>query len=362
MNKLTSEQRNFINGQRYFNKINYHKFHPNNKELGPLNTAEWQKVFGGGYKKYLSEYFDTTDHNYRQGSNGKKGITKAYRPIKNLKQSDKLLRQTTPSIPLVNSYKVAVDKSRFEDVLSGKFKVEKQYHLIPVQYLYKRINDGFIYETYQRTFGKGRRFVVGIGVQQLPSYLKAYLFPLLKDYDMVNALPSITNQLVKGLHYETLNLYATQRNKFFKQTFHKTDLTYKEQKKVCLSVMFGANLNGQSMRDIVGDMCRLKDALPKLQNLKSDLEDLTTILSWDSRYEDLWNKAEHNNKRFLALVAQHYEDLILQSVEKYCKLNNHSVSVLMFDGFMSEDEIDLGNLNRFIKTDTGFSIELIYKE
>ena len=362
MNKLTSEQRNFINGQRYFNKINCHKFHPNNKELGPLNSDKWLKMFGGNYKKRMSEYFEVADSNYLMGSNGKKGVTKAYRPIKNLKQSDKLLRQTTPSTPLVNSYKVAVDKSRFEDVLSGRFKVEKQYHLIPVQFLYKRINEGFIYETYQRTFGKGRRFVVGIGVQQLPSYLKAYLFPLLKDYDMVNALPSITNQLFNGVHYDTLNLYATQRNRFFRQTFHKTDLTYKEQKKVCLSVMFGAALNGQSMKDIVGDMCRLKDAVPKLQLLKKDLENLTTLLSWDSRYEDLWEKSEHNNKRFLALVAQHYEDLILQSVEKYCKLNNHSVSVLMFDGFMSEDEIDLGNLNRFIKIDTGFSIELIYKE
>jgi len=363
MNKLTSEQRNFIIGQLYFNRINEHKFHPNNKDFGPLNASKWQKVFGGGYKNYLSEYFEVVDNNFIKGTKGVKGITKAYRPLKKIKQSAKLLRNVAPSVPLPNNYKVLPNKKRFEEVLSGAFKVEKQHHLIPVQFLYKRINeDGFIYETYQRTFGEGgRRFVVGCGVQQLPSYLRDYLFPQLNDYDMANALPTILNQMIKGLEYETLNQYATKRNTFFKQTFNKTDLTYKEQKKICLAVMFGATIGGKSMQDIVGDISRLKEAFPNLSKLKEELYDLSTILSWDLRYAPLWDKADNNNKRFLALVAQYHEDKILQSIEKYCEKKGHRVDVLMFDGFMSEDEIDLNDLESFIYRDTGFRIKMVNK-
>jgi hypothetical protein len=363
MNALTSEQRNFIIGQLYFNRINEHKFHPHNNDFGPLNSEKWLKVFGGGYKKYISEYFEVVDNNFIKGGNGIKGITKAYKPLKKFKQAAKLLRKVSPSVPLPNNYKVLPNKQRFEEVLSGAFKVEKQHHLIPVQFLYKRINeDGFIYETYQRTFGKGgRRFVIGCGVQQLPSYLRSYLFPQLNDYDMANALPTILNQLLKSVRYDTLNQYARKRDTFFEQTFQNTNLTYKEQKKTCLAVMFGAMIGGKSMRDIVGDMHRLKEALPNLIKLKEDLHNLGTVLSWDLGYADLWEKSDYNNKRFLALVAQYHEDKILQSIEKYCEKKGHRVDVLMFDGFMSEDEIDLNDLESFIYRDTDFRIKMVNK-
>lgn len=181
-------------------------------------------------------------------------------------------------------------------------------------------NKGVVIQKYyysKKLISKGRLFVRGFGLQSIQNSIRGFLIDKkYKDYDMVNASPSILKYLVSEFlptkNYKNLNNYVKNRETILKEyNISKLDVL------ICLFSDKSTKNNDYY-----------------LQNLDQEFKIIQNDFWNLPIFQELKDLSKYNKKgSFLCHVIQIYENKILNE----CRANLN-LSVPMFDGFISDED------------------------
>ena len=191
-------------------------------------------------------------------------------------------------------------------------------------------------------FAKGRKtgriFVEGWGIQKFSGKIRGALCDgLYFDYDMVNAQPSILLNICKEkkITCKFLKKYCLERDEHLNELMDELDLTRGDCKNLFLTSMFSKKpIRKKGKVTIKNDFFKCFDTEMKaIQDRFKDefKDDLKNIRG---------NGKDNLEGQLLSYVLQDYEDKIMREAAKPYK-----VGVFMFDGFMTEQSIDIEVLN-----------------
>lgn len=181
-------------------------------------------------------------------------------------------------------------------------------------------NKGAVIQKYyysKKLINKGRLFVRGFGLQSIQNSIRGFLIDKkYKDYDMVNASPSILKYLVSEFlptkNYKNLNNYVKNRETI---------------------------LNEYNISKLDVLICLFSDKATKnndyyLQNLDNEFKTIQNDFWNLPIFPELKDLSKYNKKgSFLCHIIQIYENKILNE----CRANLN-LSVPMFDGFISDED------------------------
>jgi len=219
-------------------------------------------------------------------------------------------------------------KDQLQDLLEGYDVNGKEWE---TKHIYEGLKNlksssGVITQKYKhaKNFENGRLYVKRFGLQSLPRKVRGFLSEgtAYKDYDLVNCHYSIISNLCDKHNIECL--YVKQ---------------YVDNRK---KVLADNNLRKKSMitfcymdKPITYDNQYLKALKIELENIKEKL-----INIYHNYIDDFTNKKNPISSQF-SQILQHFESEIISSVIDTFKLDD---CVLMFDGFQTKTELDIGKL------------------
>lgn len=178
-------------------------------------------------------------------------------------------------------------------------------------------NKGEVIQKYyysKKLQNKGRLFVRGFGLQSCQTSIRGFLIDKsYKDYDMVNAAPTILQYLIKKYlphkSYPNLKNYVKNRPKLLNE--------YKLTKTDVICCIYNDKFT--------------KNNDPFLQNLDKEFKSIQNEFWQMSIYPEIKDLSKYNKKgSFLCHIVQIYENTILNE----CKANI-KMATPIFDGFTS---------------------------
>jgi hypothetical protein len=219
--------------------------------------------------------------------------------------------------------------------------------------------------------------------QQLPSKFRAVMFEGQYAYDINTAVINVFYQLYWRFIAKKCNFYYIEEyirdKEQFRQELVKEGFTYKQAKQYFTALLFGANLstnlesleqystivksiggdnlvkalNNTKVQNIVEEIIYLynelgeyfkQKALENAKELKTKYKVLNT--RGTSKNLDKWN-----NPKVLSFIYNGVESQILDIV---CK--RYDISLLLFDEFISPNNIDLEELSRIVMKELGYDL------
>jgi hypothetical protein len=225
---------------------------------------------------------------------------------------------------------------------------------------------------YRRVGNHGRRYAMGIGLQNLPRYIRDLLLPKTHaSVDMTCAQPTLLSQLVSG-EYPRLRALVESPATVRAALAEHYGVDVKSAKTALTGALFG--VGDAKLRKILG---RSPDD-EFLQGLREEADDILDELGlegtpyWERALDSVLRKHSrappallHRRTRFSALahLLQDAEDQCLQACEDWHRRRGEFVSVLLFDGYYVEAELsaeDIADLEEHVRALTGFSIGIRY--
>ena len=180
-------------------------------------------------------------------------------------------------------------------------------------------NKGEVVQKYyysEKLRNKGRLFVKGFGLQKCQNAVRGFLIDKsFKDYDMVNAAPSILKYLVKkylpNKSYPNLKNYVKNRTQLLNE--------YKLTKLDILCCIYNDKFTNNSD--------------PFLRNLDKEFKDIQNEFFKMNLHQEIKDISKYNKKgSFLCHIVQIYENIILNE----CRANI-KMATPIFDGFTSNE-------------------------
>ena len=217
--------------------------------------------------------------------------------------------------------------------MKGSFSVVQDFIKLAIK------NNFILSQTYKpaKTSPEGRLFVQGPGIQKLPKKVRGILCEgIYKDYDMKNAHPQILLYLCerRNIQCDYLKKYVNDREGVLNE--------FCEDYAVCRDMaktLFLKSINKSSLtKTIIRDKKTVKiKAKSFFTEFDKELKNIQTIFfsKFKKEQQQLRQQGEtHNLKgKVLNKVLCTAENELLQKVRK-----RFNVSVLMFDGFMAEEQ------------------------
>jgi len=222
---------------------------------------------------------------------------------------------------LIDYYEMAIADEKEIDCKDMLIEINKIRKLCN-QYI-KNPDKEDIERIYNSKDGK-RHYVKGIGIQQLPCFIRNYLAHKLYDHDIINSHPTIMKYLaskVSGLETSYLTEYINDRDKvLIKNNITKNDII--------------ALINIDKYK---------KQPTTWLESFCDEIQTIKNVLLNTIKHNYIPNKDSKNPKSSVfSQILHKYETKILKLVlDEYSK----DISVPMYDGFLSVRPIDIDKLN-----------------
>lgn len=370
LNSLSDERRDYLlslllqgeSGRRA------HRWHPS-KDLIYLGSQAMKAMFGRRYREYRDRLFECVSEDY----SAKEGITKAYRFRDEARE---VIRGFAALVRPSKPFKARPgDEVRAEAVNVRRLaQMAAEGDTACAALLAKsnatRGNVGVIYQTYRRAGHTtiGRRFAVGVSLQQLPKDVRRYVTGGLNyvEVDIRNCLPTLLEQTIP-LDLLWLSELVSNRGEVLAMISRGFGISRQDSKTLILALMGGAAIGGRSWQRIT------REGGP-LSGTGSSGVDQDKALKWCQRFQHDMNRAafwvaeqagqplnDRSRWRWLAKFAQAMEDDVLSACLRYHEKRGEEPSVLIFDGYMVRgcegvDRVDLEDLSAYVKQQTGFSV------
>lgn len=231
---------------------------------------------------------------------------------------------------------------------------------IPVQYEQKKT---------------GRINEILSGLQSTPREVVRAAFAGAWDYDISNCHFAILSKWANKLNHSSpiIDYYLANKKKVRQELAFecKPDLEINDAirliKKCLLSLVYGAVLNDDDKRSSIGktlgkDSASLFVKNQFVKDLKAEISKLQKVILNDlpkhagryGNHMDIYTD-ERNPKKLLSHALQGAEAMALKSILKH--FGEH-ILLCMHDGWISEKRLKTADLERLIKTATGFSLEV----
>lgn len=231
---------------------------------------------------------------------------------------------------------------------------------IPVQYEQKKT---------------GRISEVLNGLQSTPREVVRAAFAGAWDYDISNCHFAILSSWAKKLNQPSpiIDFYLSNKKETRQKLAHecKPDIESKEAikliKKCLLSLVYGAVLNNDESRSTIGKTLGEESATKFtsnefVRNLTAEIRTLQKAIINDlprhaGRYGNHMGiySDEKDPKKLLSHALQGAEAIALKSILEH--FGTH-ILLCMHDGWISEKRLKIGDLERLIKSTTGFNLEV----
>lgn len=213
------------------------------------------------------------------------------------------------------------------------------------------------------------------GLQSTPREVIRAAFAGAWDYDISNCHFAILSEWAKNLGQTSpiIDFYITNKKKIRQELAIdcKSDLGLDEDiklvKKCLLSLVYGAVLNDNESWSSIGKTLGKESATKFIsnqfvKNLTAEIRSLQKLIINDlpkhaGRYGNRMGiyTDERNPKKLLSHALQGAEAMALKSILKH--FGEH-ILLCMHDGWISEKRLKTADLERLIKTATGFSLEV----
>lgn len=184
----------------------------------------------------------------------------------------------------------------------------------------------------------GRLFVQSWGIQKFLCKIRGALCNgIYFDYDMINAQPSILLNICKSknISCKYLKKYCSEREEHLYNLMDELEMTRGEAKQIFITSMFYKKPIKKNNKKLIkydffknfdSEMKTIQDRF--MEEFKSSIKDIKQ------------NEKDNLQGQLMAHILTKYEDIIMR---KACK--PYKVGVYMFDGFMTEEVIDIEELN-----------------
>lgn len=221
----------------------------------------------------------------------------------------------------------------------------------------------------------GRINEVLSGLQSTPREVVRAAFAGAWDYDISNCHFAILSKWANKLNHSSpiIDYYLANKKKVRQELAFecKPDLEINDAirliKKCLLSLVYGAVLNDDDKRSSIGktlgkDSASLFVKNKFVKDLKAEISKLQKVILNDlpkhagryGNHMDIYVD-ERNPKKLLSHALQGAEAMALKSILKH--FGEH-ILLCMHDGWISEKRLKTADLERLIKTATGFSLEV----
>ena len=314
-------------------------------------------------------------------------------------------RVSTPNGKINSDYKhiINVDLQECKDIvetykkdieLKGKSNITQPDLLNIFRYI-RLIEDNpnsiSTFIRYKRKAG-GRLFNIyednNIPFQSLSKEIRSNVFKGQYYYDIETSAPTILQQLsVKYFNYDMPKVrYYIQNKEYYRNLLvENVGLTYKEAKSFLTAIFFGASLNdnffleGSSSFSKLYGVSKIREIMEKVPLVVDLYVELREFIKKYGKYLKEKNvKKGKDGKLYLhnsrgaskevdlnnwnnakAILFQYfgYESQILD-----CLIKKYQHSLLLFDGFISNQDIDTTEMSDLVKKELGFDIKFSKEE
>ena len=250
-------------------------------------------------------------------------------------------------------YVLSLSLNKFKTLMYDKNETTKNGDKYPIDVYHNQVrnflircieNNGNVKSSYKQKNNQGRFYVSKFGIQSLQYKLRGFLIPRnVIDYDIKNChLVLLHNELIKlnvdNYKYSTLTYYINNRQKVLE------DNGGKKFKKTILMAMNSDTFNSKNTF--------INKFIKELQPLKS------LLLQQDNYKEIKTNNINNPISSRVNKILCIRENEIIQKVINTYNLTNNTL-IPMFDGFMTNYNIDIEDLNELTKQ---YNIEWTVKE
>lgn len=258
-------------------------------------------------------------------------------------------------------------KSKFSHITGDLDRIE--YYIRIVNELLrlsnvKPIPHGYM-PAYYRETSTGRLQAQGVHLQNIPKVIRLEAVRGLDywQYDFENCHYSVLEQLSKN-ELPTVRYYNTHKNEFRSTIADDLGVSIKQVKTALISVIYGASdKKGYTISDIFGDETESFLNHAKIQGLFDDIKTARKQIINDmpvsrARIMNAMGKGisvDEDPKTILAHILQGIEANMLQSA---IENDLQSVKLLLFDGWYSDKELNVLELENKVLSDTGFKVKI----
>ena len=346
-----------------------HRFFPRLLNVFYLGAQRFKAVFGKRYVFHRETWFETYSENY----SAREGVSKAYTLREGVLDAIPALiervKQSTPFKARPN------DHIQVEAVNMDRLRIKADEGSYACAVLLRKAvptsaGRGVIYQTYRRAGNAetGRRFAIGVSLQQLPSDVRRYVLGGLNyvDVDVVNCLPTILDQAVP-INMLWLSELVSSRESVLAKLSRGFGVPRKTAKTLLLSIMGGASVGGRTWRATLGEGAPLSCTGISEQNretavnwCKGFASDMNRASIWCA--QQLGEESDSRERwRWLAKYIQAAEDSVLTACLDYHSQRGEEVGTLVFDGYLVRgcedvDRIDSTGLQAHVRQATGYDV------
>ena len=250
-------------------------------------------------------------------------------------------------------YVLSLSLSKFKTLLYDKNETTKNGDKYPVEVYHNQVrnflircieNNGNVKSSYKQKNNQGRFYVSKFGIQSLQYKLRGFLIPKnVIDYDIKNChLVLLHNEFKKlnidNYRYATLTHYINNRDKVLEENGGKTF------KKTILMAMNSDIFNSKNIF---------------INKFIIELKPLKLLLLQQEHYKEIITNNINNpiSSRVNKILCIRENEIIQKVINTYNLTNNTLIP--MFDGFMTNYNIDIEDLNDLTKQ---YNIEWTVKE
>lgn len=286
---------------------------------------------------------------------------------------------------LIEEFKTDIEKG-------NKLKLAQHEVFALLRYVRRFERDDFLsIIKYKRKSG-GRLFNIysedNLPIQSFSKEVRKIIFKGQYYYDIETSAPTILQQLsVKYFNYDMPKVrYYIQNKEYYRNLLvENVGLTYKEAKSFLTAIFFGASLNdnfflegSSSFSKLygVGKIREIMEKVPLVVDLYVELREF--IKKYGKYLKEKNVKKGKDGKLYLhnsrgaskevdlnnwnnakAILFQYfgYESQILD-----CLIKKYQHSLLLFDGFISKEDINTAEMSELVKKELGFDIKFSKEE
>ena len=252
---------------------------------------------------------------------------------------------------------ISGDADKIEYYLRITNELIRLSNVKPVQY-------GYMPSIYRET-STGRLQGQGVHLQTIPKVIRNEVLRGLGywNYDFDNCHYSALLQLSKK-ELSTVSFYNTHKTDFRKTISDDVGVTIKQVKTALISIIYGASdKEGYSISEIMQDKTDAFLNHELVNGLFQDIKDARQQIIADAptargKIKNAMDKtisADDDPKSILAHILQGIESQMLQAAITY---DLPSTKVLLFDGWISDKNLNVSELENKVHQDTGFKVKI----
>lgn len=227
---------------------------------------------------------------------------------------------------------------------------------------------GYIMHRYAEA-KSGRLYAKGVSLQTTPRLIRQAALHGLYEYDFENCHYSIFSQLAAryGFEAEGIAHYLDNKREVREQIAREVGISLEQVKMCLLAIMYGARANTWHENAIPNEIGPINaNSLyqhPVFKAIAQDIREGRRVIldNWPTRRSTLLNdigkriKKSEPPERKLAHLLQGIEAKALRAV---IEAMPHDVLLLMHDGFVTNRRINIRDMERVVREETGYRLSL----